>query len=124
MFLKISSLFLLTIESKFISKLYINYIWMDTEGFEFDFIHQASANSVKVKRFAVDQELHLWTLVRQPRADERIFKFYEGPTPEQMWWHSLNDKRDELMKLIAKPLARKVEALKKNGKIKTYRFRE
>jgi len=97
---------------------------MEVEEFAFDFNHKAVTYSVQVKRFAVDKELHLWTLVRQPRADERIFTFYEGPTPEQMWWRSLNDKRDDLMKLIAKPLAKKIEALKKNGKIKTYRFKD
>lgn len=97
---------------------------METEEFAFDFTHQGSTYSLQVKRFTADHELHLWTLVRRPRADERIFTFYEGPTPEQMWWHPLNDKRDDLMKLIAKPLAKKVEALKKNGKIKTYRFKD
>jgi len=97
---------------------------MEVEEFAFDFNHKAVTYAVQVKRFAVDKELHLWTLVRQPRADERIFTFYEGPTPEQMWWHPLNDKRDELMKLIAKSLAKKIEALKKNGKIKTYRFKD
>ena len=97
---------------------------MEVEEFAFDFTHLGSAYAVRVKRFAVDKELHLWTLVRQPRADERIFTFYEGPTPDQMWWHPLNDKRDDLMKLIAKPLAKKVEAVKQNGKIKTYRSKE
>ena len=87
---------------------------MEVEEFEFDFTHQGSVYSVEVKRFAVNLELHLWTLVRRPRADEQIFTFYEGPTPEQMWWRSLNDKRDDLMKLVAKPLTKKVEALKKN----------
>ena len=96
---------------------------MEVEEFAFDFTHQAVTYAAQVKRFPVDQELHLWTLVRQPRADERIFTFYEGPTPDQMWWHALNDKRNDLMKLVAKPLGKTVEALKKNGKIKTYRFK-
>ena len=76
---------------------------MGVEDFAFNFTHLGSAYAVQVKRFAVDQELHLWTLVRQPRADERIFTIYEGPIPGQMWWHPMNDKRDELMKLVAKP---------------------
>ena len=97
---------------------------METEEFAFDFTHHASTYSLQVKRFAVDKELHLWTLLRRPRAGEQIFTFYEGATPDKMWWRPLNDKRDDLMKLIAKPLAKMVEALKQKGTIKTYRFKD
>lgn len=94
---------------------------MQVEDFEFDFTHKVARYSVEVKRFAVGKELHLWTVVKQPRHSDQIFTFYEEPG--RVWWRSMNDKRDDLMKIVEKPLAKKVDALKKKGKIKIYAFK-
>jgi len=91
---------------------------MQVEDFEFDFTYKVAKYSVEVKRFSVGKELHLWTVVKQPRHSDQVFTFYEEPG--QVWRRSMNDKRDDLMKIVEKPLATKVDALKKKGKIKSY----
>ncbi len=94
------------------------------EEFTFSFSYKVSTYSLQVKRFPVDGEIHLWTLVKQPRAEDRIFTFYETADPHNLFWLPMNDKRDDLMKLVEKPLLKKIKELKKKDKIQTFAFYE
>jgi hypothetical protein len=91
---------------------------MQVEEFEFDFTYKVATYSVQVQRFVVDKEIHLWTVINRPRHERQIFTFYEGN--DGVWSRPLNDKRDDVMKIVERPLAKKIDALKKKGKIKTY----
>ena len=92
---------------------------MKVESFEFKPTIKGSGYTVFVKRFAVAGEKHLWTLVRHPRAAVRVFNFYETESPDKLFWHPLNDKRDELIKALEAPLVRKIKTLEKKEKPKS-----
>ncbi len=97
---------------------------MEVEEFEIDYSHKGSPCSIFVKRFLIQEEVHLWTLVSHPRAPAQIFTYYETDSPDILYWRPMNDKRDELMKIIGKPLLKKIAELKKKGKIQIYEFNE
>ena len=69
---------------------------MEVEEFSFSFSYKVSTYSIQVKRFLVDGDVHLRTQVKQPRAEDRIFNFYETADPHKLFWHPMNDKRDEV----------------------------
>lgn len=95
---------------------------MEVEKFEFRFTHKVSTYSIQVKRFLVDGQVHLWVLVKHPGTEDLIFTFYETSDPHKLSWHPMNDKRDELMKLMEKPLIKKVQELLKQGKVQAFEF--
>ena len=95
---------------------------MEAEKFEFTGKHERLTYTVQVKRFLMEGEVHLWVLVRQPGVTEQVFNFYETDSPDHLRWHSLNDKRDELLSALEKPLLSKLKELKKKGKIQVYEF--
>jgi len=92
---------------------------MKVESIEFKTTIKGSGYTVFVKRFAVAGEKHLWTLVRHPRGEDRVFNFYETESADKLFWHPLNDKRDELIKALEAPSLRKIKTLVKNGKPKS-----
>ena len=93
---------------------------METEEFAFDFTYKVSKYFLPVKRFLVDGEVHLWTLVKHLRTPDQIVNFYETASSDKLCWLPLNDKRDDLMKRPEKPLLKKLNELKKREKIQTY----
>jgi len=92
---------------------------MDTEDFEFSFTHARSSYSIYVKRFRIEDELHLWTIVRHPKAVSQIFNFYQTASQDKLFWYPMNDKRDGLISALAKSLVAKLKELKKKGKIQS-----
>ncbi len=70
----------------------------------------------ELKRMAPAKPLH--------GAPAQIFTCYETDSPDILYWRPMNDKRDELMKIIGKPLLKKIAELKKKGKIQIYEFNE
>ena len=97
---------------------------METEEFEFSFSHKVSTYSIEVKHFLWDGEIHFWILVNHPRTADQIVNFYETASSDKLCWRPLNDKRDDLMKLVEKPLLKKINGLKKKNKIQTFAFYE
>jgi len=95
---------------------------MEVEEFTFSFSYKVSTYSLQVKRFLVDGEVHLWILVKHPRAPDQIVNFYETASSDKLSWRPLNDKRDDLMKLLEKPLVKKLNELRKKDKIQIYAF--
>ena len=95
---------------------------MEVEEFSFSFSYKVSTYSLQVKRFLVGGDVHLWTHVKQPRAADRIFNFYETADPHKLFWRPMNDKRDDLMKLLEKSLLKKLNELRKKDKIQTFDF--
>ena len=95
---------------------------MEAEKFEFTGKHGRLSYTVLVKRFLMEGEVHLWVLARQPGVLEQVFNFYETDSPNHLRWHPLNDKRDELLSALEKPLLSELKALKKKGKIQEYEF--